>query len=114
MLERGEAAGLFGVPAMEAVGRLATDVAGQPRTVTGLGQEELCPGDRGERGWWSGSLVYQQQDGSEMLLQAIGLRVPLEGGAGTLWLTHLPGKHSDQYALGEALAWPPLSAGGLR
>jgi signal transduction histidine kinase len=30
--------------------------------------------------------------------------VPLEGGAGTLWLSHLPGKDSDQQALGEALA----------
>jgi signal transduction histidine kinase/ActR/RegA family two-component response regulator len=30
--------------------------------------------------------------------------VPLERGAGTLWLSHLPGKDSDQQALGEALA----------
>jgi signal transduction histidine kinase len=30
--------------------------------------------------------------------------VPLERGAGTLWLSHLPGEDSDQQALGEALA----------
>ena len=55
-------------------------------------------------GGWSGSLLYQRQDGSEFLLQATGLRVPLERGTGTLWLSHLPGKDSDQQALGEALA----------
>ena len=43
-------------------------------------------------------------DGSEFLLQATGLRVPLESGAGTLWISHLPGNDSDQQALGEALA----------
>jgi signal transduction histidine kinase/CheY-like chemotaxis protein len=38
------------------------------------------------------------------LLQAIGLRVPLEHGAGILWLSHRPGQDSDQQALGQALA----------
>ena len=56
-----------------------------------------------EQGWWSGSLLYPRPDGSEFLLQATGLRVPLERGAGTLWVSHLPGKDSDQRALGEAL-----------
>jgi PAS domain S-box-containing protein len=97
------AADLFGVPATEAVGRLATQVAGHPRTVTGLGREDFAQ-VIAERGWWSGSLLYQRRDGSEFLLQATGLRVPLERGGGTLWLSHLPGKDSDQQALGEALA----------
>ena len=99
----GAAADLFGMPATQAVGQLAADVAGQPRTVTGLGREDFAQ-VIAEQGGWSGSLVYQRRDGSEMLLHATGLRVPLEGGAGTLWLTHLPGKDSDQYALGKALA----------
>ncbi len=99
----GGAADLFGRVATEAVGRLATEVAGQPRTVTGLGREDFAQ-VIAKRGWWSGSLLYQRRDGSEFLLQATGLRVPLERGAGTLWLSHLPGKDSDQQALGEALA----------
>ena len=32
------------------------------------------------------------------------LGAPLERGSGTLWLSHLPGRDSDQRALGEALA----------
>jgi len=99
----GSAADLFGVPATRALGQLAADVAGQPRAVTGLGREDFAQ-VIAERGWWSGSLLYQRRDGSEFLLQATGLRVPLERGAGTLWLSHLPGKESDQQALGEALA----------
>ncbi len=99
----GAAADLFGVPATEAVGRLVAEVAGQPRTVTGLGREDFAQ-VIAERGWWSGSLLYQRRDGSDFLLQATGVRVPLERGAGTLWLSHLPGKDSDQQALGEALA----------
>ena len=99
----GVAADLLGVPATQAVGQLAADVTGQPRTVTGLGREDYAR-VIAQEGGWSGSLVYQRPEGSQVLLQAIGLRVPLEGGAGTLWLTHLPGKDSDQYALGKALA----------
>jgi signal transduction histidine kinase/ActR/RegA family two-component response regulator len=99
----GVAAGLFGVTATQAVGQLVADVAGQPRTVTGLGREDFAQ-VIAEEGGWSGSLVYQRRDGSEVLLQATALRVPLEGGTGTLWLSHLPGRDSDQYALGEALA----------
>ena len=99
----GVAAELFGVSATQAAGQLAADVAGQPRTVTGLGREDFVQ-VIAEEGGWSGSLIYQRRDGSEVLLQAIGLRVPLKGGLGTLWLTHLPGKDSDQYALGKALA----------
>jgi signal transduction histidine kinase/ActR/RegA family two-component response regulator len=99
----GTAADLFGMPTAQALGQPVTDIAGQPRTVTGLGRESLASLVADE-GWWSGSLLYQRQDGSEFLLQATGLRVPLECGAGTLWLSHLPGKDSDQQALGEALA----------
>lgn len=97
------AADLFGVSAAQALGQLATEVAGQPRTVTGLGREDFAQ-VVAEQGWWSGSLLYQRRDGSEFLLQATGLRMPLERGAGTLWLSHLSGKDSDQQALGEALA----------
>jgi signal transduction histidine kinase len=99
----GTAADLFGRTAAQALGQPVTDIAGQPRTVTGLGRESLASLVADE-GWWSGSLLYQRQDGSEFLLQATGLRVPLERGAGTLWLSHLPGKDSGQQALGEALA----------
>src|SRR5260370_29515388 len=97
------AADLFGVPAAQALGQPVTDVAGQPCTVTGLGRESLASLVADEGGW-SGSLLYQRQDGSEFLLQATGLRVPLERSTGTLWISHLPGKDSDQRALGEALA----------
>ena len=102
----GTAAYLFGVPAAQALGQPVADVAGQPHTVDGAGRESLAPVTAAiaAEGGWSGPLLYQRQDGSEFLLQATGLRVPLEGGTGTLWLTHLPGKDSDQYALGEALA----------
>ena len=89
--------------AAQALGQPVADVAGEPRTVTGLGRESLVRAIA-EVGGWSGSLRYLRQDGSEFLLQATGLRVPLERGAGTLWLSHLPGKDSDQQALGEALA----------
>jgi hypothetical protein len=99
----GTAADLFGRTAAQALGQPVTDIAGQPRTVTGLDPESLASLVADEGGW-SGSLLYQRQDGSEFLLQATGLRVPLERGAGTLWLSHLPGKDSDQQALGEALA----------
>jgi signal transduction histidine kinase/CheY-like chemotaxis protein len=98
----GTAAGLFGVSAAQALGRPVADVAGQPRTVTGLGREGLASLVAAEGGW-SGSLLYQRPDGSEFLLQATGLRVPLGPGTGTLWLSHLPGQDSDQRALGEAL-----------
>jgi signal transduction histidine kinase/CheY-like chemotaxis protein len=100
------AADLFGVPAAQALGQPVTDVAGQPRTVTGLGRESLAPVTDAitAEGVWSGSLLCQRQDGSEFLLQATGLRVPLERGAGTLWLSRLPGHGTDQHALGEALA----------
>jgi signal transduction histidine kinase/CheY-like chemotaxis protein len=98
----GTAADLFGVPAAQALGQPVADVAGEPRTVTGLGRESLAQ-VIAEEGGWSGSLLYQRQDGSEFLLQATGLRVPLEPGTGALWLSHLPGKDSDQQALGEAL-----------
>ncbi|HEX2744616.1 MAG TPA: PAS domain-containing protein [Streptosporangiaceae bacterium] len=97
------AADLFGVPAAQMVGQPAADIAGQQRTVTGLGRESLAPVIAAEGGW-SGSRFYQRQDGSEFLIQATGLRVPLECGTGTLWIAHLPGKDSDQQALGEALA----------
>lgn len=103
LLWNGTAADLFGVPAAQALGQPVSDVAGVPRTVTGLGRESLA-GVIAAAGGWSGSLLYQRQDGSEFLLQAAGLRVPLERGAGTLWISHLPGKDSDQQALGEALA----------
>jgi signal transduction histidine kinase/CheY-like chemotaxis protein len=99
----GGAADLFGVPAAEALGQPVADVAGQPRTVTGLGREDFAQ-VVATQGWWSGSLLYQRRDGSGFLLQTTGLRVPLERGAGTLWLSHRPGKDSDQQALGEALA----------
>ena len=100
------AADLFGVPAAQALGQPVTDVAGQPRTVTGLGRESLAPVIAAitAEGRWSGSLLYQRQDGSEFLIQATGLRVPLQRGTGTLWLSGLPGHDSDQQALGEALA----------
>jgi hypothetical protein len=99
----GTAADLFGVPAAQALGQPVADITGQPRTVTGLGRESLASLVAAEGGW-SGSLLYQRQDGSEFLIQATGLRVPLERGTGTLWISHLPGKDSDQQALGEALA----------
>jgi len=100
------AADLFGGPAAQALGHPATDVAGQPRAVTGLGRESLAPviATIAAAGGWSGPLLYQRKDGSEFLLQATGLRVPLERGTGTLWLSHLPGRGTDQQALGEALA----------
>ncbi len=97
------AAELFRVPAAQALGQSLTDVGGQPRTVTGRGRESLTP-VIAAAGWWSGSLLFQRKDRSEFLLQATGLRVPLEHGAGTLWLSHLHGQDSDQRALGEALA----------
>ncbi len=97
------AAELFGVPSGQAVGQLAADVAGQPRSVTGLGREDLAQ-VIAKQGWWSGSLLCRRQDGSEFLMLATGLRVPLERGAGILWLSHLPGEDGDQQALGEALA----------
>jgi signal transduction histidine kinase/CheY-like chemotaxis protein len=99
------AADLFGVPAAQALGHPATDVAGQPRAVTGPGRESLAPAIAAiaAAGGWSGPLLYQRKDGSEFLLQATGLRVPLERGTGTLWLSHLPGQGTDQQALGEAL-----------
>jgi signal transduction histidine kinase len=97
------AADLFRVPAAQALGHSLADVGGQPRTVTGLGRESLAP-VIAAAGWWSGSLLFQRKDRSEFLLQATGLRVPLEHGAGTLWLSHLHGHDSDQQALGEALA----------
>jgi PAS domain S-box-containing protein len=97
------AADLFGIPAAQAVGQSVAHVVGQHRTATGLGRKSLTPLIVAA-GWWSGSLVYQRQDGSEFMLQATGLRVPLERGTGTLWIAHLPGKDSDQQALGEALA----------
>jgi signal transduction histidine kinase len=97
------AADLFGVPVAQAVGQSVADVVGQHRTVTGLGRKSLTPVIVAA-GWWSGSLLYQRQDGSEFMLQATGLRVPLERGTGTLWIAHLPGKDSDQQALGKALA----------
>jgi signal transduction histidine kinase/CheY-like chemotaxis protein len=97
------AAGLFGVPAARALGQPVADVAGEPRTVTGLSREDLGQ-VIAKQGWWSGSLLWQRRDGSEFLLQATGLRVPLDRGAGILWLSHLPGEDSDQRALGEALA----------
>ena len=103
MLWNGTAADLFGVPAAQALGQPVGDVAGQLRTVTGSGRESLAPVIAAE-GAWSGSLLYERQDGSEFLVQATGLRVPLECGAGILWLSHLPGKDSDQQALGKALA----------
>jgi signal transduction histidine kinase/CheY-like chemotaxis protein len=100
------AADLFGVPAAQALGHPAADVAGQPRTVTGPGRESLDPVIAAitAEGVWSGSLLCQRQDGSEFLIQATGLRVPLERGTGTLWISRLPGKDSDQRVLGEALA----------
>jgi signal transduction histidine kinase/CheY-like chemotaxis protein len=102
----GAAADLFGVPATQALGQSVTDVAGQPHTVTGLARESLAPVIAAitAAGKWSGSLLYQRQDGSEFLIQATGLRVPLEHGTGTLWLSRLPGHGTDQQALGEALA----------
>jgi PAS domain S-box-containing protein len=96
------AADLFGVPTAQALGQSVGDVAGQPLTVSGLDRESLARTIAAEGGW-SGSLLYRR-DGSEFLIQATGLRVPLGRGAGTLWLSHLPGKDSDQEALGEALA----------
>jgi hypothetical protein len=99
----GTAAELFGMPAAQTLGQPVTDIAGQPRTVTGLGRESLAS-LVAEEGWWSGTLLCRRRDGSEFLLQATGLRVPLQRGAGTLWLSHLPGKDGDQQALGEALA----------
>ncbi len=71
--------------------------------VTGRGRESLAE-VIAAAGWWSGSLLFQREDGSEFLLQATGLRVPQEHGAGTLWLAHLHGQDSDQRALREALA----------
>src|SRR3984957_4180336 len=97
------AADLFGLPAAQALGRSLADVGGQPRTVTGRGREGLAQ-VIAVAGWWSGSLLFQRKDRSEFLLQATGLRVTLEHGAGTLWMSHLHGRDSDQRALGEALA----------
>jgi signal transduction histidine kinase/ActR/RegA family two-component response regulator len=97
------AADLFRVPAVQALGQSLTDVGGQPRTVTGPGRESLSL-VIAAAGWWSGSLLFQRKDRSEFLLQATGLRVPLENGAGTLWLSHLHGQDNDQRALREALA----------
>ena len=71
--------------------------------MTGLGRENLARVIAAE-GEWSGSLLCRRRDGSEFLLQATGLRVSLERGSGTLWLSHLPGKDGDQQAVGEALA----------
>jgi signal transduction histidine kinase len=107
------AADLFGVPAAQALGHPATEFAGRPRTVTGLGRESLAPviAAIAAAGGWSGPLLYQRKDGSEFLLQTTGLRVPLERGTGTLWLSHLPGQGIDQQALGEALT---LAAAELR
>jgi signal transduction histidine kinase/CheY-like chemotaxis protein len=99
----GTAADLFGIPAAQALGQPVTDIAGQPRTVTGLDRGSLAS-LVGDEGGWSGSLLYQRQDGSEFLLQATGLRVPMERSTGTLWLSHLPGKDGDQQPLSEALA----------
>jgi signal transduction histidine kinase len=99
----GTAADLFGMPAAQALGQQVADVAGEPRTVTGLDRESLAA-LVAEEGGWSGSLIYRRQDDSEFLLQATGLRVPLERGTGTLWISYLPGRDSDQQALGEALA----------
>jgi PAS domain S-box-containing protein len=99
----GAAASLFGAPAAQALGQPAADVAGEPRTLAGLSREDLAR-VIAEAGGWSGSLLCRRRDGSEFLLQATGLRVPLERGAGTLWISHLPGKDSDQQAMGEALA----------
>ena len=100
------AADLFGVPAAQALGHPVTDVAGQPHTITGLGRESLALviAVIAAEGGWSGSLLYQRQDGGEFLIQATGLRVPLERGTGTLWLSHLPDQGTDQQVLGEALA----------
>src|SRR6266478_2118427 len=79
------AADLFGVPAAQALGQPAADVAGQPRTVTGLSRGSLAPvlAAIAAEGGWSGSLLCRRQDGSEFLIQATGLRVPLERGTGT-------------------------------
>jgi signal transduction histidine kinase len=97
------AADLFHVSAAQAVGKSLADVGGQPRTVTDRGRESLTL-VIAAAGWWSGSLLFHREDRSEFLLQATGLRVPLEHGAGTLWLSHLHGQDHDQRALREALA----------
>src|ERR1700722_2329880 len=97
------AADLFGLPAAQALGRSLADVGGQPRTVTGRGREGLAQ-VIAVAGWWSGSLLFQLKDRSEFLLQATGLRVTPDHGAGTLWMSHLHGQDSDQRALREALA----------
>jgi PAS domain S-box-containing protein len=98
------AAGFFGVPAARALGQPVADVAGEPHAPSSVSRGNFGQ-VIGEEGWWSGSLHYRRRDGSEILLQVTGLRVPLDGGgAGTLWLSHLPGKDSDQQALAEALA----------
>jgi signal transduction histidine kinase/CheY-like chemotaxis protein len=97
------AAGLFGVPAAQALGQSLANVGGQPWTVTGRGREGLRQGIAAT-GWWSGSLLFQRKHRSEFVLQATGLRVPLEHGGGTLWLSHLHGEDSDRRALVEALA----------
>jgi PAS domain S-box-containing protein len=97
------AADLFGLSAAQALGRPAADIAGRQRTVTGLGRESLSSVIAAEGGW-SGSRFYQRQDGSEFLIEATGLRVPLERGTGILWIAHLPGTDSDQRALSESLA----------
>jgi len=98
------AADLFGVSAPQALGQPVAIVADQLRTVTGLGRESIAAPVIAAEGGWSGSRIYQRQDGSEFLVQATGLRVPLERGTGILWMAHLPGQDSDQQALGEALA----------
>jgi PAS domain S-box-containing protein len=99
----GTAADLFGVPAAQALGQPVADIAGHPRTVTGLDRASLASLVADEGGW-CGSLVCQRRDGSEFLIQVTVLRVPLERGTGTLWISHLPGEGSDQQALALAAA----------
>src|SRR5260370_29377665 len=67
----GAAADLFGVPAAQALGQPVADVAGLPRAVTGLGRESLGPVIAAitAGGGWSGSLLFQPQDGSWFLIQ---------------------------------------------